>query len=54
MFSGTAQVSLQVCQFFFGQLCVSSCASDWWIKTRLLLFANHVGNNAIRKEEREA
>jgi len=28
MFSATAQVSLQVCQFFFGQFCVSSCACD--------------------------
>jgi hypothetical protein len=21
--------------FFFGQFCVSSCACDWWIKTKL-------------------
>jgi hypothetical protein len=29
MFSGTAQVSHQVCQFFLSVLC------DWWIKARL-------------------
>jgi len=28
MFSGTAQVSHQVCRFF-GQFCVSSCACDY-------------------------
>jgi len=28
MFSGTAQVSDQVCQLF-GQFCVSSCACDY-------------------------
>jgi len=28
MFSGTAQVFHQVCQFF-GQFCVSSCACDY-------------------------
>jgi len=29
MFSGMAQVSHQVFQFFFCQFCVSSCACDY-------------------------
>jgi len=36
MFSDTAQVSHQVCQFFFLLvLCVLLCVWLWWIKTRL-------------------
>jgi len=34
MFSGTAQISHQVCQFFC-QFCVFLCVWLWWIKTRL-------------------
>jgi hypothetical protein len=50
MFSGTAQVSHLVCQFF-GQFCMSSCVCDWWIKQGCrLLFASHIGHNVIRNE----
>jgi len=37
MFSGTAEVSQQVCQFFGSVLCFFLCVWLWWIKTRLLL-----------------
>jgi hypothetical protein len=52
MFSGTAQVSHQVCQFFC-QFCVSSCACDCggWKQGCRLLFASHLGRNVIWKEE---
>jgi hypothetical protein len=51
MFSGTAQVSDQVCQY-----CVSSCACDYVGQKQggRLLFANHIGHNVIRKEEKKA
>ena len=47
MFSGTTQVSHQVCQF-----CVSSCACDYGGKKQgcRLLFGSHIGHNVIRKE----
>jgi hypothetical protein len=51
MFSGTAQVSHKFYQFF-GQFCVSSCAYDYGGCS--LLFASHIGHNAIRKEEKRA
>jgi hypothetical protein len=35
MFSGTVQVSHQVCQFFLSVLCVFLWVWLWWIKTRL-------------------
>jgi hypothetical protein len=41
MFSGTAQVSHQVCHFFC-QFRVSCACDWWWIKTRLS-FASHIG-----------
>jgi len=50
MFSDTAQVSHQVCQFF-----VSSRACDYGgLKKKgcRLLFASHIGHNVIRKEEK--
>jgi hypothetical protein len=55
MFSGTAQVSHQVCQFFFNQFCVSSCACDYGgLKQGCrLLFASHIGHNVIQKEEKK-
>jgi hypothetical protein len=50
MFSGTAQVTYQVCQF-----CVSSCACDYGRCKQgcRLLFASHIGHNVIRKEEKK-
>jgi hypothetical protein len=55
MFSGSAQVSHQVCQFF-GQFCVSSwaCDCDGYKQGSRLLFANHIGHNVNRKEEKKA
>jgi hypothetical protein len=55
MFSGTAQVSHQVCQFFC-QFFVSSCAYGYGGKNQgcRLLFASHIGHNVIRKEENKA
>jgi hypothetical protein len=55
MFSGTAQVSHQVCQFFC-QVCVPSCACEYGgLKQGCrLLFASHIGHNVIRKEEKRA
>jgi len=50
MFSGTAQVSLQVCQFL-SDLCVFLCV---WLRLCRLLFASHIGRNVIRKEEKNA
>jgi hypothetical protein len=54
MFSGTADVSHQVCQFFVKSVCllvrvtmVDKIKCD-------LLFASHIGHNIIRKEEKEA
>jgi hypothetical protein len=51
MFSGTAQVSHQFCQF-----CVSSCASDCGGQKQgcRLLFASYIDRNVIRKEEKKA
>jgi hypothetical protein len=56
MFSGTAQVSQRVCQFFFGQFCVSACACDYggYKQGCPLLFASHIGRNVTRKEEKKA
>jgi hypothetical protein len=42
MFSGTAQVSYQGCQFFCQK---QGCR---------LLFASHIGHNVIRKKEKKA
>jgi hypothetical protein len=55
MFSGTAQVSHPVYQFFC-QFCVSSCACDCGGQKQgcRLLFASHIGHNVIRKEEKKA
>jgi len=49
MFSGTAQVSHQVCQF-----CGSSCACDYggYKEGCRVLFASHIGLNIIRKEKK--
>jgi len=54
MFSGTAQVSYQVCQFFC-QFCVFSCACDYGGQKQgcRLLFASHIGH-VIRIEEKKA
>jgi hypothetical protein len=51
MFSGTAQASHKVCQFY-----ASSCACDISGKKQgcRLLFASHIGPNVIRKEEKKA
>jgi hypothetical protein len=55
MFSGTAQVSLQVFEFFC-KFCVSSFACDYGGCENVyrLLFASHIGHNVIRKEEKKA
>jgi hypothetical protein len=52
MFSGTAQVSHQVCQFFC-QFCMSSgaCDNGGYTQGRRLLFASYIGHNVIRKEK---
>jgi hypothetical protein len=58
MFSDTAQVYHQFCQYFFCQFCVSSGACDKKKKKQgcRLLFASHIGHNTriIRKEEKKA
>jgi hypothetical protein len=55
MFSGTAQVSHQVCQFFISPVCLLVCATIGDKKQGCLLqFASHIGHNAIRKEEKKA
>jgi hypothetical protein len=55
MFSGTVQVSNQVCQFFVSSVCllvrVTMVDEN---KGCRLLFANHIGHNVIRKEEKKA
>jgi len=55
MFSGTAQVSDQVFQFFLSVLCllvrVTMVDKN---KAFILLFASHIGHNVIRKEETKA
>jgi hypothetical protein len=55
MFSGTAQVSHQVCQFYFYQIFLSSCACDYggYKEGCRLLFASHIGHDVIRKEEQK-
>jgi hypothetical protein len=55
MFSGTAQVSHQVCQFFC-HFYVSSFACDYggYKQGCRLLFASHIGQNVNRKEEKKA
>ena len=55
MFSGTAQVSNQVCQFFVSSVCLL-VRGLWWIKTRLSfdVRASHIGHIVIRKEEKKA
>jgi hypothetical protein len=40
MFSGTAQFSHQVCQFFLSVLCVVLCVWLWWIKTNNDLYTS--------------
>ena len=54
MFSGTTQVSRQVCHFFC-QLCVSSCACDYGgLKQGCrLLFASHIGHKLSEKKKRK-
>jgi len=54
MFSGTAQVSYQVCQFFC-QFCVSSCACDYdgYKEGCYLLFASHIGHNVFENWKRK-
>jgi hypothetical protein len=54
MFSGTAQVYHQDCQFFnqFRVLC--ACDYGGQKQGCRLLFASHVGHNVIRKEEKKA
>jgi hypothetical protein len=55
MFSGTAQVSHQVCQFLC-QFCVSSRASDYGGQKGgcRLLFASHNSHKIIRKEVKKS
>jgi hypothetical protein len=55
MFSDTAQVSHQVCQFFLSVLCllVRVTVVDKKKGCRLL-FASHIGHIVIRKEEKKA
>jgi len=56
MFSGTAQVPHQVCQFFFVSsvcLLVRVTMVDKSKGCRLL-FASHIGHNVIRKDEMKA
>jgi hypothetical protein len=55
MFSGTAQVSHQVCQFFVSSLCllVRVTVVDKNKGSRLL-FASLIGHNVMRKEEKKA
>jgi DMSO reductase anchor subunit len=64
MFSGTAQVSHQVCQFFFfvSSVCLlvrvtmvdkNKAVVLEFVVCRLL-FASHIGHNVIRKEEKKA
>jgi hypothetical protein len=55
MFPSTAQVSHQVCQFFC-QSCASSCACDYGgLKQGChLLFASHISQDVIQKEEKKA
>jgi hypothetical protein len=54
MFSGTTQLSHQVCQVFLSFLCVFLCVWLRWIKQGCrLLFASHIGLNVIRKEEKK-
>jgi len=56
MFSGTAQISHQVCQFYL----VSSVCLLVRVtivnkkKGSRLLFASHIGHNVIRKDEKKA
>jgi len=54
MFSGTAQVSHQVCQFFASSVCLLECESGVDKNEAVLLFARHIGHNVIRKEENKA
>ena len=55
MFSGKAQASHQVCQFFVSSVCilvrVTMVDKN---KGCRLLFASHIGHNVIRKEEKKA
>ena len=55
MFSGTAQVSHQVCQFLVSSVCllVRVTVVDKNM-ARCLLFASHIGHNVIGKEEKKA
>jgi len=54
MFSGTAQVSHQVCQVFC-QFCVSSCACDYGGQKQgcSLLFVSHIGLMLSEKKKRK-
>jgi hypothetical protein len=55
MFSGTAQVSHQVCQFFVSSMCLLVRVTVVDKKQGCsLLFASHIGRNVIRKEEKKA
>jgi hypothetical protein len=55
VFSGAAQVSHQVCQFFF-VISVSYCACDYGGQKQgcRLLFASRSGHSVSRKEEKKA
>jgi hypothetical protein len=55
MFSGTAQVSHQVCRFFVSSVCllVRVTVVDKNKGSRLL-FASHIGHNVMRKEDKKA
>jgi len=52
MFSGTAQVSHQVCHFFFGQFCVSSCVCDCGDKNKAVVCCL-LATSAIMLSEKE-
>jgi hypothetical protein len=54
MFSGNAQVSHQICQFFC-QFYVSSCACDYGRgkQSCRLLYASHIDHNVIQKKEKK-
>jgi hypothetical protein len=55
MFSGTAQVSRQVCQFFFvSSACLLVRVPMVDKKKTVVLFGSHIGHNFIRKEEKKA
>jgi hypothetical protein len=54
MFSGTAQVSHQVCQFFVSSVCLLVRVTVVDKKKTVVLLASHIGHNVIRKVEKKA